>query len=286
MDNAAATRPFEEALETFEQVNRSYYFNTASIHPEGRRAGQLLEASRKQVLELLGLRGQGCVFTSGATESNNIAIQGVLKNKKQFGRTVLVSEIEHPSVINVIEVMKNEGFDVKFIGTKQDGRVDLDDLRGKLDNDVIFVTVMAVNNITGAIQPVSEIAEILKNYPKVHFHVDATQAIGKASIDLDGADTLSLSAHKFHGLKGAGALIVKREGILRPVMYGGGHESGIRSGTVNLGAIAAMAKAMRITTENREENYNRISLYNERVRDAVSALSSVHVQPGGVPHIL
>src|SRR5699024_8721210 len=116
------------------------------------------------------------------------------------------------------------------------------------------VTVMAVNNITGAIQPVSEIAEILKNYPKVHFHVDATQAIGKASIDLDGADTLSLSAHKFHGLKGAGALIVKREGILRPVMYGGGHESGIRSGTVNLGAIAAMAKAMRITTENREEN--------------------------------
>ena len=286
MDNAAATRPFEEALETFEQVNRSYYFNTASIHPEGRRAGQLLEASRKQVLELLGLRGQGCVFTSGATESNNIAIQGVLKNKKQFGRTVLVSEIEHPSVINVIEEMKNEGFDVKFIGTKQDGRIDLDDLRGKLDNDVIFVTVMAVNNITGAIQPVSEIAEILKNYPKVHFHVDATQAIGKASIDLDGADTLSLSAHKFHGLKGAGALIVKREGILRPVMYGGGHESGIRSGTVNLGAIAAMAKAMRITTENREENYNRISLYNERVRDAVSALSSVHVQPGGVPHIL
>src|SRR5699024_5857100 len=108
MDNAATTRPFEEALETFEQVNRNFYYNTASIHPEGRKAGQLLEASRKQVLELLDLGGHKCVFTSGATESNNIAIQGVLRKKKQFGRTVLASEIEHPSVINVVEEMKDE----------------------------------------------------------------------------------------------------------------------------------------------------------------------------------
>lgn len=286
MDNAATTRPFEEALETFEQVNRNFYYNTASIHPEGRKAGQLLEASRKQVLELLDLGGHKCVFTSGATESNNIAIQGVLRKKKQFGRTVLASEIEHPSVINVVEEMKDEGFDIKYIDTRKDGKIDLEDLRLKLDNDVIFLTVMAVNNITGAIQPVSEIAEILGDYPKVHFHVDATQSIAKVDMELDGPDTLSLSAHKFHGLKGAGALIAKQGGILHPVMYGGGHESGIRSGTVNLGAVAAMAKALRIATENKEENHERMAGYNERVRNAVSVLPSVHVQPGGAPHIL
>src|SRR5699024_1388195 len=132
-------------------------------------------------------------------------------------------------------------------------------------------------------QPVSEIAEILGDYPKVHFHVDATQSIAKVDMELDGPDTLRLSAHKFHGLKGAGALIAKQGGILHPVMYGGGHESGIRSGSVNLGAVAAMAKALRIATENKEENHERMAGYNERVRNAVSVLPSVHVQPGGAP---
>ncbi|WP_411844432.1 cysteine desulfurase family protein [Salinicoccus sp. HZC-1] len=286
MDNAATTRPYDEALETFMQVNKAYYFNTASIHQEGRKANQLLEASRKQMLDLLELKNYECVFTSGSTESNNIAIQSVLKKKKQFGRTVLVSELEHPSVVNVVEASREEGFDVKYIKTTARGQVDLNSLKELLNNDVIFVTVMAVNNITGAVQPVSEIAELIKDYPKVHFHVDATQAAGKVKMDFNGVDTLSMSAHKFHGLKGAGVLIVKQIEVVDPVYYGGGHEFNVRSGTVNLGAIAAMAKALRIGTQNLDENYNRISGFNESVKNTVKDLPSVHLQPGGVPHIV
>ncbi|AKG74262.1 cysteine desulfurase [Salinicoccus halodurans] len=286
MDNAATTRPYEEALSTFEKVNRTYYFNTASIHQEGRNADKLLEASRKQILNLLDLEGFECVFTSGATESNNIAIQSVLKKKKQFGRTVLMSELEHPSVLNTVEAMKAEGFDVKYIRTTADGQVNLESLKELLDGDVVFVTVMAVNNITGAIQPVAEIADLLKDYPKVHFHVDATQAAGKIKMNFSGVDTLSLSAHKFHGLKGAGALLAKQVKSLDPVYYGGGHEFNIRSGTVNLGAIAAMAKALRISVQDMEKNHERISGYSEHLRKAVTGLPSIHLQPGGVPHIV
>ncbi len=286
MDNAATTRPYEEALDTFEQVNRLYYYNTASIHQEGRKAEQLLEASRKQILELLGLNGFECIFTSGATESNNIAIQSVLRKKKQFGKTVLVSEIEHPSVINTIEAVKEEGFDVKYIRTTSNGHVDLDHLKELLDGGVIFVTVMAVNNITGAVQPISEIADILEDYPKTHFHVDATQAAGKIRMDYDRVDTLSLSGHKFHGLKGAGALIAKQVKILDPVYYGGGHEFNIRSGTVNLGAVAAMAKALRICIRDMEKYHERMREYNERLRSALKGLKSVYLQPGGAPHIV
>lgn len=285
MDNAATTRPYEESLETFEQVNRTYYFNTASIHQEGRKANQLLEASRKQILNLMGLEGYEGVFTSGATESNNIAIQSVLKRKKQFGKTILVSELEHPSVINAVEAMR-EDFNIKYIRTTAEGHVDMDEMKEQLGGDVVYVTVMAVNNITGAIQPVSEIAGLLKEYPKVHFHVDGTQAVCKLRMNFEGVDTLSLSAHKFHGVKGAGALIAKQIKSLGPVYYGGGHEFNIRSGTVNLGAVAAMAKALRIGTENLEENHERISGYNERIRNAVADLPSVHLQPGGVPHIV
>lgn len=286
MDNAASTRPYEEALNTFTEASRVYYFNTASIHPSGRKAGQLLEASRRQVLELMGLGDYECIFTSGATESNNIAIQGILETKKQFGSTVLLSELEHPSVVNVAEEMKNKGFNVKYIKTTGEGVVDVDSLKKLLDNDVIFVTVMAVNNITGSIQPVPEIVEILKSYPKAYFHVDATQAVGKVMMDYNGVDSLSLSAHKFHGVKGAGALIVKEVKTMSPIAFGGGHEFNIRSGTVNLAAVAAMAKALRMSMESLEDNRLRISRYSKAIREAASALPSVHVQPGGVPHII
>ena len=286
MDNAASTRPYDEAVDAFTEVSRSYYFNTASIHPEGRKAEQLLGASRRQILDLMDLGDYECVFTSGATESNNIAIQGVLETKKQFGRTVLLSEMEHPSVINVAEKMKHKGFNVEYIKTTEAGIVDLDSLKHLLDDDVIFVTVMAVNNITGSVQPLPEIVEILKSYPKVYFHVDATQAVGKVRVDYSGVDSLSLSAHKFHGVKGAGALIVKEVKSMSPITFGGGHEFNVRSGTVNLAAIAAMAKALRMSMESLEENRLRISRYNESIREAASKLPSVQVQPGGVPQII
>src|SRR5699024_7702414 len=285
-DNAATTKPDEEALNTFNKVNQNYYFNTASLHRAGRDSEKLLEASRKQVLDIFGLKNHHCVFTSGATESNNIAIQSTLNRKKKFGSTILVSQLEHPSVINVVDYYKSEGFNVKFIKTTDYGKVDLNHLRTLMNDEVIFVTVMAVNNIVGTVQPVEEIAEILKEYPKAHFHVDATQAVGKADINYKDVDTLSISAHKFHGIKGAGALIMKEMKSMSPVFYGGGHEENIRSGTVNLPAIAAMAKALRLSHEHTNDTFSRIDGYNRSVRNALADYRSIVIQPSDTPHIL
>ncbi|MFC3388246.1 cysteine desulfurase family protein [Salinicoccus sesuvii] len=286
MDNAATTRPYDEVVETFLNVNESYYFNTASIHQSGRKAAQLLEASREQVLDLLGVPDYACIFTSGATESNNLVIQSVLRRKQTYGRTVLVSELEHPSVTNVLEAMKSDGFEIKYIRTLEDGTVDTEHLREVLSEDVIFVTVMAVNNITGGIQPIVEIAEMLKQYPKAHFHTDATQAIGKINIDYRDIDSLSLSSHKFHGMKGSGALIVKEPRTLSAIIHGGGHERNLRSGTVNLPGATAMARALRLAIEQQKESVNRILNYNRKVRSALEGLHGIHIQPSGVPHIL
>lgn len=285
-DNAATTKPDAEVLDAFNKVNEKYYFNTASLHRAGRDSEKLLEASRKQVLDIFGLKNHHCVFTSGATESNNIAIQSTLNRKKKFGSTILVSQLEHPSVINVVDYYKSEGFNVKFIKTTDYGKVDLSHLRTLMNDEVIFVTVMAVNNIVGTVQPVEEIAEILKEYPKAHFHVDATQAVGKADINYKDVDTLSISAHKFHGIKGAGALIMKELKSMSPVFYGGGHEKNIRSGTVNLPAIAAMAKALRLSHEHTNDTFSRIDGYNRSVRNALADYRSIVIQPSDTPHIL
>jgi len=285
-DNAATTKPDEEALNTFNKVNQNYYFNTASIHGAGRDSEKLLEASRKQVLDIFGLWNHHCVFTSGATESNNIAIQSTLSRKKKFGSTILVSQLEHPSVINVIEHYRSEGFNVKFIKTTEHGRIDMEHLRTLMNGDVIFVTVMAVNNIVGAVQPIEETAEILKGFPKAHFHVDATQAVGKVKINYENVDTLSISGHKFHGLKGSGALMIKELKAMPPVFFGGGHEYNIRSGTVNLPTIAAMAKALRLSHENIDSNFEKIENYNQSIRNALEDYRSIVMQPGDVPHIL
>ena len=285
-DNAATTKPDEQALNTFNKVNQNYYFNTASIHSAGRDSEKLLEASRKQVLDIFGLPNHHCVFTSGATESNNIAIQSTLNRKKKFGSTILISQLEHPSVINVVDHYRSEGFNVKFIKTTEQGRVDVDHLRKLMDEDVIFVTVMAVNNIVGAVQPIQEIAEILKGFPKAHFHVDATQAVGKVEINYENVDTLSISGHKFHGVKGSGALITRELKTMPPIFFGGGHEYNLRSGTVNLPAVAAMAKALRLSHENTANISGKIEEYNQSIRNALAEHRSIVIQPGDVPHIL
>lgn len=285
LDNAATTKPDRSVMETFQKVSEDYFYNTASIHQAGRKAEALLEASRRQIKALLKVEHYDCVFTSGATESNNIAIQSVLEMKKASGRTVLVSELEHPSVINVLEEMRGE-FNVQFIKTTPDGKVDTVHLKELMTNDVIFVTVMAVNNITGSVQPLDEIKAVLADYPKAHFHTDATQAVGKININYDGIDTFSISAHKFYGVKGIGALLMKNIKNVKPVLFGGGHESNIRSGTVNLPGVTAMAKALRIAEETRDVTYQNLLSYNDKIRKEMLNLTSVEMQPNDAPHIL
>ena len=285
-DNAATTAPYKEALETYITASEKYFYNTASIHQSGKDAAKLLEAARAQILDLMGLKTYDLVFTASATESNNIAIQSMLRRKKQFGSTILTSELEHPSIVNVLEEMKKDGFTVKYINTNEDGKVNLDHLKLLLDSDVVFVTVMALNNIIGSIQPIEEITRMLKDYPKVHFHVDATQAIGKTDLNYNGVDTISISAHKFNGVKGIGGLFIRDLATMRPIQYGGGHEYNVRSGTVNLPGAVSMSKALRLTLGEAREVKERLSQFNEKIRTAVRDLEFIYLQPKAASYIV
>lgn len=284
LDNAATTKPFKETLETYNTVNEKYFFNAASVHKGGQEVSQLLEASRSQMKELLNLNDYGLIFTSGATESNNIAIQSTIKRKIKFGNTVLVSELEHPSVI---EVLRNiEGINLVYINTKRDGIIDLEDLKEKMNEDVIFVSIIAVNNIVGSVNPVEEIIKIVKEYNRAFLHIDATQAIGKIDLDYNGVDALTLSAHKFYGVKGVGALFIKEINALNPVMYGGGHEFNIRSGTVNVPGIVSMAKALRLATENMNHANKNLKSYNKKITDHFKDYKAIYIQPSHLPNYI
>ncbi|CAD2075070.1 cysteine desulfurase family protein [Phocicoccus pinnipedialis] len=285
LDNAATTKPSKEALQSFNQVSETLFYNTASIHTGGRESARLLEAARGQILKELGMINHSLIFTSGATESNNIILRGMIERKLKFGKTVLVSELEHPSVVNVIEQYKDQ-INLKFIKTTQQGVVDLDDLKAKLDDDVILVSIMALNNIIGSVQPIEEIGRILKYYNKVYFHVDATQAVGKVKLNYSDVDALTLSAHKFYGVKGAGALIVKDMNVIDAILLGGGHEKGKRSGTVNLPAIVAMAKALRISNENLEEKNDRLEKLNDLVREHFNTYKKMKIQKKHSPYFI
>lgn len=282
-DNAATTKPVAASLDTFMKVSQEYYYNSASIHAGGKQSKQLLETAREQLKTLLDLKSHTCVFTSGATESNNLVIKSVLEHKVNSGRTVLVSEFEHPSIIETMLAFKE--YNVKYIKTDSRGHIDLASLEDLLDDDVVFVTVMAVNNILGTVQPIEKIADILSRYPKVFFHVDATQAIGKVDINYKGADSLSISSHKFYGLKGTGALFFKTHRKLSTMMHGGGHEDGLRSGTVNVPGIAAMVRALRETLESKEAVSARLSQFRTMILDEVKH-PKVEVHPSDLPHFI
>lgn len=283
-DNAATTKICQPALDTWVKTNEKYYYNTASIHDGGKEASRLLETARRQLSSMLGVPTYECVFTSGATEGNNLVIKSMLTKKEVSGSTVLVSQFEHPSVIDTLKTFTN--YNIKYIRATEQGHIDLDHLKELMSDDVVFVTVMAVNNIIGTIQPIAGIASIVSQYPKVYFHVDATQAIGKVNINYEGVDALSISSHKFYGPKGIGAVLFKQKNILRPLLHGGGHEGGLRSGTVNLPSVAAMVRALRETLESMDNVQQRLEGYKLKINDAFSQHPSIQFQPSDVPHVI
>lgn len=255
LDYAATTPPYDEVVETMAEVMRSYYGNPSSLHRAGVNAEQLLKQSRGVIAECLQCRADAIRFTSGGTESNNLAIQGAAQRYRHRGLHLITSEIEHASVYETFHHLEKQGYEVTYLPVDETGRVRLDVLKDALREDTILVSVMAVNNETGRLQPIQDIGRMLKECaPRALFHVDAVQAVGK--LDLRPAnlniDLMSGSAHKLRGPKGAGFLYC-REGLeLQPLLWGGGQEGGLRSGTENVPAIVGMAKAMRIAYGQRE----------------------------------
>lgn len=249
LDNCATTKPYKEVLETFVEVNDNYYGNPASINKFGKTTNKLLDAARKQVADILKVKKETIYFTSCATESNNIAIIGSVEHKKDFGNRIIVSKIEHPSVLETYRELERRGFILDYLNVDSNGLIDLNHLKSLLTKETILLSVMHVNNVYGGVQPIKEIVELLKEYPKVHFHVDGVQGVLKKEINLSDIDSYSISAHKFHGIKGIGALYLKSRRTVHNITFGGGQENGLRSGTVNVAGAVSLAKALRLSYE-------------------------------------
>jgi cysteine desulfurase len=249
LDCAASTFIDPQVAETISHVMLEYPANPASVHGLGEQAAQLVQAARAQIATSLGLFPEELIFTSGGTESNNLAIKGVAAAHRDKGKHLLVTAADHPSVLACAQQLAaSEGFSVTVVPVNQQGVVDPDQLERSITTETILVSMVHANSETGAIQPVAEIGRRLKNYRQLSFHVDASQTLGKLDVQslLPVIDLLTVSAHKWHGPKGVG-LLIRRNGVrLQPLFCGGNQQQGYRSGTENVPLIAGMARALRL----------------------------------------
>lgn len=282
-DNAATTRPYPEVLATYTEIASKIWGNPSSLHRLGNQAHRFLEASRKQIADLIGKDPQEIVFTSGGTEADNWILKGVAFEKQDFGRHILISAVEHPAIAESAQWLTQQGFEVELIPVDKTGQIDLEQFTSLIRPDTILVSVMAVNNEIGRIQPIPELANILEAWPKVSLHVDAVQALGKVDLSLflpERVDFASFSGHKFHGLRGVGFAFLKKGKRLSPLLTGGGQEGDRRSTTENLAGIGAMAKALRLSLEEQDLVQNRLAAIKASLFQELSKYEDVEIFSG------
>lgn len=254
-DNAATTRPSLAVLECFEKENEQCFANPSSRHAYGREAYRKLENARLSILKSLSLSNDYRVlFTSGASESNNLAIKGIAKEYLRRGKRIITTQVEHPSVLEAFRSLEKEGFEVIYLPTKEDGTVDPETLKETMNKETILVSIMATNNETGSNNDILALSKIVHSFPKAFFHVDVTQAIGKRDLPYSSIDLFSFSGHKIHGLKGTGALILKKNITLLRQIDGGDQEYFFRAGTDNLPGDETLAVALEEATKNLQDN--------------------------------
>ncbi len=254
-DNAATTRPSLAVLKCFEKENEQCFANPSSRHAYGREAYRKLENARLSILKSLSLSNDYRVlFTSGASESNNLAIKGIAKEYLRRGKRIITTQVEHPSVLEAFRSLEKEGFEVIYLPTKEDGTVDPETLKESMNKETILVSIMATNNETGSNNDILALSKIVHSFPKAFFHVDVTQAIGKRDLPYSSIDLFSFSGHKIHGLKGTGALILKKNITLLRQIDGGDQEYFFRAGTDNLPGDEALAVALEEATKNLQDN--------------------------------
>ncbi|MBP2241419.1 cysteine desulfurase [Cytobacillus eiseniae] len=290
-DNSATTKPYKEALASFNKVSTDFYGNPSSLHRLGGQAEQLLLQAREQIAKLLNVQKGEVYFTSGGTEGNNLAIKGTALKYRDRGRHIISTAIEHPSVRESMEQLKELGFRITYVPVNKHGIVSIHDIEKAITDDTILVSVMHVNNEIGSIQPIKEIGQLLKRYTKILFHVDDVQGIGKVPLHLhdNHIDLCTISGHKFHGLKGTGALFMRQGITITPLFSGGGQEWKHRSGTENVAGMVAMAKALRLTLDKQEINQNRMAEIKDFIRTKLEMIEGVQIHSPhlqSAPHII
>ena len=291
-DNSATTKPYPEALATYTEVATRIWGNPSSLHNLGSQATRILEASRKQIAELIGKKAEEIYFTSGGTEGDNWILKGVAFEKAPYGKHIIVSDIEHPAIKESAAWLKTQGFEVDYAPVDARGFVKVDALASLLRPDTTLVSVMAVNNEIGSIQPIHDIAALLEDRPTISFHVDAVQALAKVATEVylpERVDFATFSSHKFHGLRGVGLVYIKEGKKITPLLTGGGQEKEMRSTTENVAGIAATAKALRLAMENQEAFASKTQQMKEVIRKELANYPDVTIFSGEdhfAPHIL
>lgn len=288
LDYAANVPVKEEVLQEFLRVERTFRGNTNSLHGEGRAAKAEFDRLNEKFLSLLKLDKEEyeIIYTSSATEANNLAVKGLAKAYSGYGNKILVSEFEHNSVNACLSFLKSEGVEVEFISSLPNGKIDLNDLKTKLSSSVLLVCVALVEGETGSVQDDRAIRDVLKNYPDCRFFTDATQAVGKIDIDFSVPDLISFAPHKFGGLAGTGVLIKKKSVVLTPLIHGGNSVSVYRSGSAPLGLIASTVKAAELSFASLKENYAYVKELSDRLKEEAGRMKNVTVNSFDNPYIV
>ncbi len=287
-DNSATTPVYPEVRDLMVKIMEEDYGNPSSLHMKGVTAARYIKDARESLAGEMKVMPKEIVFTSGGTESNNMALIGGALANRRAGNKIITTSVEHASVGNPMEFLAGMGFDVVRIGVDSSGQIDMDQLMSEVDDDTIIVSVMYVNNEIGTVMPIADIARLIKEKnPNVLFHVDAIQAFGKYRIypKRIGIDMMSISGHKFHGPKGVGALFIRDRVKVKPIIYGGGQQSGMRSGTENVPGIAGMALAAEITYNGLEEKMEHLRQLKEHLISELTQIDDVYSNSGDAPHI-
>ncbi len=293
LDNSATTACFEEAAQLMHRILCEDYGNPSSLHHKGVEAEAYLRYANETFSKILKANEKEIFFTSGGTESDNIALVGAAMANHRAGRHLITTRIEHPAVLQPMSYLENQGFEVTYLSVDRQGKICMEELEQAIRPDTILVSIMHTNNEIGTIQPIAEAGALIKRRnPKTLFHVDAVQGFGKARIypSKMHIDMLSVSGHKIHGPKGIGLLYMRDGAKVSPIMYGGGQQRGLRSGTENLPGIAGFAKAAELVYQDLEQDLDRMYALREMLTDRVRTISDVVINgcPGreGAPHIV
>jgi cysteine desulfurase len=280
LDYAAHTPTDERVLEAYCQVTRDFVGNPNSTHPLGQAAKQKFDACTDRIAKLLKIKQEEIIYTSGATESNNLAIKGIAGAYKKNGKHIITSYLEHSSVTGPIGKLGSLGYEIDFVDITRGGMIDLEHLEELIEEDTVLVSIGYIDSEIGLVQPIEEIGKLLKNYPNVFFHVDATQAVGKIPISIENIDLMTFSAHKFYGMTGSGVL-VRKEGIqLEPLLDGGISTTVYRSGTPALPLTASMSSALEIAYEEMQERYQLVTERYQQLKKGLSMLEGLSINTG------
>ena len=280
LDNSATTKVFDEVKDIMVETMLKDYGNPSSMHLRGVEAEKYVKEARENIAKTLKVDEKEIVFTSGGTESNNMAIIGTALANRRAGNHIITTAVEHASVHNTMEFLAEQGFRITYLNVNESGVINIKDLEDAICDDTILISVMYVNNEIGSVMPISEIAEVIKaKKPDVVFHVDAIQAYGKYHIYTRrmGIDLLSVSGHKIHGPKGSGFLYVRDKLKIKPIIYGGGQQKGMRSGTENVPGIAGIGVAAKKIYENFDENIDRLYELKDYLIDELSKIENVRI---------